>query len=74
MMCVMGAAILPLVAISRTHDMDRLAAESDVKDNLYSRFLYILVAVSVVFWINGLDFTDFRYTRSCKFVALISLW
>ncbi|XP_054275896.1 ATP-binding cassette sub-family G member 8-like [Macrosteles quadrilineatus] len=47
MLCVVGAALLPVVAIARTHDMDRLAAESDVKDNLYSRTLYIIVATLV---------------------------
>ncbi|KAG8278097.1 hypothetical protein J6590_028923 [Homalodisca vitripennis] len=58
MMCVVGAALLPLVAISRTHDTDRLAAESDIKDNLYSRFMYIFVATlvsvpaSVLVWLG----------------------
>lgn len=46
MMCVACGVLLPLLAISFTHSMDRLAAESDVKDNLYSRLLYIIIAVN----------------------------
>lgn len=48
MMCVACFAILPFVAIARCHSLERLAAESDVKDGLYSRGIYILVTVSLI--------------------------
>lgn len=58
LMCVACFAMLPSVAVSKCHGMDRLAAESDVTDSLYSRFLYIIVTTlvgipaSLVIWLG----------------------
>jgi len=46
---IMIVGALPLIlqiALNDTHGNDRDAIESDIADNLYSRFVYIVTSVS----------------------------
>lgn len=44
---IVGALPLVLqIALNNTHGNDRDAIESDIADNLYGRFVYILTSVS----------------------------
>lgn len=45
---IVGALPLVLqIALNDTHGNDRNAVESDIADNLYSRFVYIVTSVSL---------------------------
>nr|XP_018915492.1 PREDICTED: ATP-binding cassette sub-family G member 8 [Bemisia tabaci]XP_018915500.1 PREDICTED: ATP-binding cassette sub-family G member 8 [Bemisia tabaci] len=55
--CVGSLPLLLLLAVARSHGHDRAAVESDVEAGLYSRFIYIFVALlcglptSLVIWL-----------------------
>lgn len=52
---IMIVGALPLVlhiALNDTHGNDREAIESDIADNLYSRFVYIVTTVSSIYLHN----------------------
>jgi len=47
---IVGALPLILqVALNNTHGNDRNAIECDIADNLYSRFVYIITAVNLIY-------------------------
>jgi len=49
---IMIVGALPLIlqiALSDTHGNDRDSIESDIADNLYSRFVYIVTSVSKIY-------------------------
>lgn len=49
---IMIVGALPLIlqiALNDTHGNDRDSIESDIADNLYSRFLYIVTSVSTIY-------------------------
>ncbi|XP_075235566.1 ATP-binding cassette sub-family G member 5 [Lycorma delicatula] len=57
MMCIASWPVLYLVTLSRAHRSERLAAEADIYEGLYSRFLYITMTTiinlpaSLVIWL-----------------------
>lgn len=49
---IMIVGALPLIlqiALNDTHGNDRDSIESDIADNLYSRFVYIVTSVSKIY-------------------------
>lgn len=45
-MCIASWPLLIWLSMSKCHGHDRMAVESDIKDGLYSRAVYIIVMVS----------------------------
>lgn len=53
-MCLASWPLLIWLSMARCHGHDRAAVESDIKDGLYSRAVYIIVMVSC----NQLGYND----------------
>lgn len=62
---IVGALPLILqIALNDTHGNDRDAVESDIADNLYSRFVYIVTTVSRI----NLETSEIIYYRTTNII------